>query len=185
MRAQDELQALHEAISHALRQTPVRPSRSLPEPAAPHAGTQAGTTHPPGVAAAVCPARRADMNQTTRSAARRRAWGQWRHLPRLRPLQLPARGQPLRHACGWEWDGQFEPSGAGEAFASAWSTLAALAFGVEEDSTPTKHPCCAPCPARPHARGPHRAGRARRAARAGARAPRRRPHPAVAGQRAG
>lgn len=54
--SREELEVLHKAISQALREKAVRASRSLPEPAASHAGAQAGTPHPQGVAAAIWPA---------------------------------------------------------------------------------------------------------------------------------
>jgi hypothetical protein len=66
--SEGELEVLHKAIGQALRRAvrvtgratgrteAVRASRSLPEPAASHAGSQADTTHPQGVAAAIGPA---------------------------------------------------------------------------------------------------------------------------------
>ena len=62
--SREELAVLHKAIGEALRPAlrvtgrtkAVRASRSLPEPAASHAGAQADTTHPQGVAAAIGPA---------------------------------------------------------------------------------------------------------------------------------
>lgn len=39
------------------------------------------------------------------------------------------------HNVAWVWDGQTEPLGSGRALAAEWSSLCALACGVDEDST--------------------------------------------------
>ena len=75
------------------------------------------------------------MNQTTEAQHEDGPEGDGDTCPICGHFNSPPADDLCEHACGWEWEGQFEPLGAGEAFASEWSKLAGLAIGVEKDST--------------------------------------------------